>query len=506
MKVIHHYNYNHKDFSLCLSSLSLLFLLSLISFSLTTPTHADTPASSSTSANASITVANTINLTLTGGDLVIDNLTPGSASDSNIITATITSNSPYGYHLSATTGTSTGTTSLVNTADSNFVFTNLNANKASLSNFSDNTWGYSYSTDNGTSWISGDYGTALAGYNGLTLDNDDSGATGTTLYNNDSYAGSTAVKFKIGAKSATTQAAGTYTGTVNFYAVANPGPITIANATTMQEVEACPASIPLETVYTLTDPRDNQTYKVARLKDGKCWMVENLNIAGGTALSSDDTDFESTYTLPTTNGWTVNDGKLVLPASAIKNSTDNNLTDSTQFSNDNDNYAYVFNSGNKENCGGSGQNIPCYSYYSWDAATLGSGRSIGVNNVDAKQSLCPKNWRLPTSRYTRKFDATIAIGSDFYNLATSYGMETGAWNQSTGIFYIQAGPSTTPNFLLAGHYLEGVFNRGGGHYWASTADTIYTTASNSYFDSRTVDSASGGSRCYGYSVRCLFGS
>ena len=149
--------------------------------------YADTPASSSSSANASVTVSNTINLTLTGGDLVIDNLTPGNASESNIITATITSNSPYGYHLSATTGTSTGTTSLINTADSNFSFTNLNANKASLNDFSDNTWGYSYSTDNGTTWISGDYGSALAGYNGLALDNDDSGATGTTLYNNDSY-------------------------------------------------------------------------------------------------------------------------------------------------------------------------------------------------------------------------------------------------------------------------------------------------------------------------------
>ena len=197
-----------------------------------TAVHADTPASSSSSANASVTVSNTINLTLTGGDLVIDNLTPGNASDSNIITATITSNSPYGYHLSATTGTSTGTTSLVNTADSNFSFTNLSTNKATLNDFSDNTWGYSYSTDNGTTWISGDYGTALAGYNGLTLDNEDSGATGTTLFNNDSYAGSTAVKFKIGAKSATTQAAGTYTGTVNFYAVTNPKPaVTIETAT-----------------------------------------------------------------------------------------------------------------------------------------------------------------------------------------------------------------------------------------------------------------------------------
>ena len=501
MKVIHRYNYNHKDFSLCLSSLSLLFLLSLISFSLTTPTHADTPASSSTSANASITVANTINLTLTGGDLVIDNLTPGSASDSNIITAAITSNSPYGYHLSATTGTSTGTTSLVNTADSNFVFTNLNANKASLSNFSDNTWGYSCSTDNGTTWISGDYGSALAGYNGLTLDNDDSGATGTTLYNNDSYAGSTAVKFKIGAKSATTQAAGTYTGTVNFYAVTNPKPaVTIETATTMQEVEACPGTVPLEQIYTLTDPRDNQTYKVARLKDGKCWMVENLNLAGGTALSADNTDVTSAYvsSFSTSNNLTKTGNTIVLPASSISG-----------FDYDAPNYSYVYNSGNKtSNCVSPG----CYSYYSWDAATLGSGRAIVTDNTDAEQSVCPKGWKLPS---TYNGSGTAAEAADFRALMIGYGGSNSiqTYDSSTtptgSTMYGNIGPGTTPDFLLAGYYLGygDPFKYGGSvaFYWSSTADS--DTSKAHYFNvyPSGVNSAWRDYRYMGFSVRCLFG-
>ena len=207
--------------SILLNASFLLFstlIITIITIIGASPAHAE---STSSSAKASVNVSDAIRLTLTGGDLVINNLTPGTLADSNIITATVTSNSPYGFHLSATTGTNNGTTSLVNTADSNFSFTNLNANKATLNDFSDNTWGYSYSTDNGTSWVSGDYGTTQSGYNGLSLDNDDSGATGTTLFNSDTYTNSTAVKFKIGAKSATTQAAGTYTGTVNFYAVAN---------------------------------------------------------------------------------------------------------------------------------------------------------------------------------------------------------------------------------------------------------------------------------------------
>ena len=173
-----------------------------------TPTHADTPASGSSSANASITVANTINLALTGGDLVIDNLTPGNASDSNIITATITSNSPYGYHLSATTGTSTGTTSLVNTADSNFSFANLNANKATLNDFSDNTWGYSYSTNNGSTW---------SNYSGLPLYSDETNiATLKTSATPPATNVGDKVNFKIAAKAATSQSSGEYNNVINF--------------------------------------------------------------------------------------------------------------------------------------------------------------------------------------------------------------------------------------------------------------------------------------------------
>ena len=43
--------------------------------------------------------------------------------------------------------------------------------------------------------------------------------------------------------------------------------------------------------YYLRDKRDEQPYCVSKLEDGNLWMTENLNIAGGTALSSTDTDF-----------------------------------------------------------------------------------------------------------------------------------------------------------------------------------------------------------------------
>ena len=252
-----------------------------------------------------------------------------------------------------------------------------------------------------------------------------------------------------------------------------------------------------DSITELIDTRDNSVYKVAKLKDGNIWMTENLDIAGGTALSSEDTDFDPSYTLPTTNGWTVNNNKLILPASAL--SGFNTL-----------NYAYVYNSGNKENCGASGQNTPCYSYYSWDAATLGSGRNISTNNTDAPYSICPKNWKLPTSRTVNLFDATtfdpiLAAESDYYNLAINYGMTSGVWSESTNLFYEQAGPNTTPNFLLAGYIVNSSYSAphptslgSAGYYWASThLPPMFV------FHPNLVDTAGANNYYWGLSIRCL---
>ena len=465
--------------------------------------YADTPASSSSSANASITVSNTINLTLTGGDLVIDNLTPGNASDSNIITATVTSNSPYGYHLSATTGTSTGTTSLVNTADSTFSFTNLSANKATLNDFSDNTWGYSYSTDNGTSWISGDYGTALAGYNGLILDNDDSGATGTTLYNNDSYAGSTAVKFKIGAKSSQTQASGTYTGTVNFYAVTNPGPKTIANATTMQEVDSktaggCPNTLTTNQVYELNDSRDGTVYHVARLADGNCWLLDNLalDLTNSTVLNgmSESNTNASNTTLGYLKGTTTRDP-----------STDANGKYATAgVSNWTSSYSYsapLVNMSNKDRTAPDGtSDDPMQSqatsggwkyggYYNYCAASAGSycygnGASEGTSSGNATEDICPKGWRMPTGDTSGEYQALYNNAS--YNTYANY--------------------RSALRLPLSGVFGYGSAGRQGGYgvFWSSTR------RSNGMFDlylfTSDVYPSGDDYRYHGYSVRCVLGS
>ena len=91
---------------------------------------------------------------------------------------------------------------------------------------------------------------------------------------------------------------------------------------------------------TLTDTRDNNTYTVSKLADGKCWMTQNLRI-GNMNINSTNSDVSSEYT--------------VYPSHI----------DSTH--------------------GG---------YYSWHVATAGSGYGTS-SRQNAAYSICPKGWRLP---------------------------------------------------------------------------------------------------------------
>ena len=151
------------------------------------------------------------------GNLAIENLVSGSSSDSNIITISTSSNNIVGYDIKATVGNSTHdyTDLRLNSSDSTNVFSSLDSNKATLSNFADDTWGYSYSTDDGTTWVSGNTGSTSTGYNGLPLYNN----TGILLADISTMADSS-IKFKIGAKASGDKISGDYTNLINFIATA----------------------------------------------------------------------------------------------------------------------------------------------------------------------------------------------------------------------------------------------------------------------------------------------
>lgn len=127
---------------------------------------------------------------------------------------------------------------------------------------------------------------------------------------------------------------------------------------------------------TLIDTRDNQTYSIAKLQDGLCWMTQNLAIGSNsttTTLKPADSDVASDFTLP----------KGTNAKSTASDKSETGGWHSQQY----DTKRIWISTVSGKNYGG---------YYSWFAATAGEGTS-SKSSGDTEHSICPKGWRLPTS-------------------------------------------------------------------------------------------------------------
>ena len=268
----------------------------------------------------------------------------------------------------------------------------------------------------------------------------------------------------FGVKADTTLPSGTYEKNVIFTAIAHanpPHPRGIFTISNMQQINpnVCKASTtPLATATqldtdgshhgdpnyvptkTLTDTRDNNTYTVSKLADGKCWMTQNLRIINKT-ITPTDSNVTTNYTIP---------------ASSI--SGFNSLDTSN---------AYVDSDG---------------GFYTWYTATAGTGtQDLDTQGQNTTASICPKGWRLPT-------------GGDSGEFKTLYNN----YNSSSVL------RSNPVNFTLSGlAYHSSRRNQGSlGRYWSSTIYSGYD-AYYLHLNTSNVNSADLISRDLGFSVRCI---
>lgn len=232
-----------------------------------------------------------------------------------------------------------------------------------------------------------------------------------------------------------------------------------AQPTTMQNFGSYCSSMTEGQTIKLTDSRDNNSYTVAKLKDGKCWMIDNLKLGSGLSTGSTKVLTSADSDVPT-SGFT-----LKMTAENF-NKSGNGDYDADA--------AYI-----DATYGG---------YYSWHTATAGTG-TASMSSGNATNSICPKGWRLPTGGSSGEFQA----------LATAYG-GTG----SAGAQALQAKP--VPGFTLGGFIWndgDGFGNKGSsGRYWSSTASNANYAYSLS-FNSSGVYPANNYSKYSGYSVRCV---
>lgn len=249
-------------------------------------------------------------------------------------------------------------------------------------------------------------------------------------------------------------------------------------------------------VTALTDARDNNTYAVAKLADGKCWMIENLRLdntnsdnATGTLAQGYASNFiglanpetANFYYNGVTNSLYSTDGSTAAPA----------ITGSytgyrfPRFNNQNTTLPATLMYDTSGNTYGYG------NYYTWPAAVADTG--YYTSGSVTTTSICPKGWHLPTGG-----SATAEFGS----LDTIMG-GTGAYQGTAEAS--QRWRKFPNNFVYPGIFDDSLaYNRGRyGFYWSSS---VYDGGSSYYLDFWSSGEDPGtdyDGTYYGLSVRCL---
>ena len=241
---------------------------------------------------------------------------------------------------------------------------------------------------------------------------------------------------------------------------------------------------------TLKDVRDNNTYMVGKLKDGNCWMLDNLALDptdSTTAANMSESNTNATAAAisnllnggSTTTGWS---------STAVANATSGFISFTAPMINNASKDTLVTSYGPASTNGQAKVGI----YYNYCAATVGtycyasdSGVDVADTDIDAPYDFCPANWRMPTG----------GDSGEYSTLAQKYGSD------ATNTNSLQYNLSTP----LSGYYSNSLANDQGGYgyWWSSTYShnggmIQMTVASNDvypyyYYNTRTL----------GHTIRCL---
>ncbi|MBR3323404.1 hypothetical protein IKG16_00770, partial [Candidatus Saccharibacteria bacterium] len=203
----------------------------------------------------------------------------------------------------------------------------------------------------------------------------------------------------------------------------------IQSITTMQQMttDIC-KTMPIGQTVKLKDTRgrayaggSSDTYNIVKAKDNHCWMAENFDLYNKTVAAADSDFTSGTYTLPASSDW--NWGALEDYSTARIH--------------------------RPMKAGYTGQ-----IYYNWCAATALSECST---TIQAQQSVCPKNWTLPSKMQYQTLMNTYSLnngtdimtgknGSSILGLSQYFGIwgATAPEEQGQGAYteLITATPST----------------------------------------------------------------
>lgn len=279
----------------------------------------------------------------------------------------------------------------------------------------------------------------------------------------------------------------------------------------------------LGSVSALTDKRDGQTYAIAKLADGNCWMIENLRLEAEYTRGSYYESLAEGYGKSETYGNFI--GLANSENASFANVVSSNSLYSENGANDtisigsSDGSSYRFPRYNNQNTrertsSPSSNSFPnegvaagMYSfgnYYSWPAALANTiyYSSSSATDADGKTSetvetsICPKNWMLPYGNNVNNGSLTGSF--NYLNYKLNNNMEN---FDSIASNSMRKYPN---NIILSGYHQGTTSNYRGafGYYWSSTVENesssyrLYINRTNIYPGTESSD------KFLGFSVRC----
>ena len=526
-----HFIARHRAHSLAKTPLpAALTLLTFLALALTLPAfHLSTHATSA-STTVSVAVRPVLSIAIGSDQLALDLVQSPDGTFGAVSTSlSVATNAADGYSIylyaadgdpdlkptTASNATATTTTTSATSASASTTTTiSPVAANSTPDTFGANTWGYSLAA------------TSLATHPDLLPAPDPDTATYQPVSARaDTVATSTSApssgdtySLAFGANVTNDLAPDSYSGTVVVSVVANPAEASsLTELTFMQDISpAVCQNSPAGATKQLTDTRDGKKYWVAKLEDGNCWMLQNLDLDLDPArpLTPADSDVSRVWTPATATSTTIfnsNDETATLsydPGLYLKsNPTAFNeyCTTSTSLADPScQNVGFVDVSNRTAATTPDAELLTDQTYdahylvgnyYQWNAATAGTGvtttAATAESDADAPDSICPRGWQLPVAGP----DDNTTSGS-FHELLGHYDLTTSSHNGAI---------ASSPLYLqYSGYIYQGQIYQAGytGRYWSSTVSPANHIAYSLYF-SNSVAPTDYYFYFNGFPVRCL---
>ena len=255
-------------------------------------------------------------------------------------------------------------------------------------------------------------------------------------------------------------------------------------------------SLSVGDIVSLTDERNGQTYRIKKMQDEKCWMVDNMKYKGEGITITNIGDGTEGITLNDTDG--------------RYNTVDGTSSTATSGTGTNWDKAFYNNPMVTSYCYGDSiqsSYTKCGYLYNWYATTAGSGTySVNTQGTNVADSICPTGWRLPSAMSdgtSPTTSGTSIVAADFAVLNASMNAGSLTSGSTTSNYY--AGWQFTGAWFRVFSELrnDSLSSRGSvGYYWSSTAN-VSAQAIGLYFQNSDVKITGSFSEWAGLATRCV---